>query len=135
MPKLYNFVLRIISLFINMFEVYLKAHYRKLIDWSLNTKVLYFQTSIIFCDVYLIYKNNMLFHKYCQMKINVYIPSFILCFCFFSVLRCLEARYLTDNICSKAGITLIVVNPFKSIPGMYEPVQIKKYYEGNCKVC
>ncbi|PIK53734.1 putative unconventional myosin-XIX-like [Apostichopus japonicus] len=50
-----------------------------------------------------------------------------------NVLRCLEARYLTDNICSKAGITIIVVNPFKSIPGMYEPVQIKKYYEGNCK--
>ena len=43
------------------------------------------------------------------------------------VLKTLEARFRANKIYTYIGHVLLSVNPFKSIPGLYGPSQIKKY--------
>ncbi|KAJ8042866.1 Unconventional myosin-XIX [Holothuria leucospilota] len=48
-----------------------------------------------------------------------------------NVLQCLKARYEAGEVYSKAGITLIVVNPFRSVPELYNSRQVMRYHTGN----
>ncbi|XP_071497110.1 unconventional myosin-XIX-like [Diadema antillarum] len=45
------------------------------------------------------------------------------------VLESLRHRFLNSHVCSKAGITLVSLNPFKEIPGLYEDEVIQSYHQ------
>ncbi|KAG8520231.1 Unconventional myosin-XIX [Galemys pyrenaicus] len=45
-----------------------------------------------------------------------------------SVLRCLQARYTADTFYTNAGCTLVALNPFKPVPQLYSPEQMREYH-------
>ena len=45
-----------------------------------------------------------------------------------TILHCLELRYNEDKIYTYTGPILIALNPFKAIPGIYEPQTLEAYY-------
>ncbi|KAM4824732.1 unconventional myosin-XIX isoform X5 [Urocitellus parryii] len=45
-----------------------------------------------------------------------------------TVLRCLQARYMVDTFYTNAGCTLVALNPFKPVPGLYSPEMMREYH-------
>ncbi|XP_030847648.1 unconventional myosin-XIX [Strongylocentrotus purpuratus] len=45
------------------------------------------------------------------------------------VLESLECRFQNGQICSKAGITLVSLNPFKEIPGLYDDTAVQRCHQ------
>ncbi|XP_040125024.1 unconventional myosin-XIX isoform X4 [Ictidomys tridecemlineatus] len=45
-----------------------------------------------------------------------------------TVLRCLQARYMMDTFYTNAGCTLVALNPFKPVPGLYSPEMMREYH-------
>uniref|UniRef100_A0A2K6TH47 Myosin XIX n=1 Tax=Saimiri boliviensis boliviensis TaxID=39432 RepID=A0A2K6TH47_SAIBB len=45
-----------------------------------------------------------------------------------TVLRCLQARYMTDTFYTNAGCTLVALNPFKPVPQLYSPELMREYH-------
>ncbi|KAM9209760.1 unconventional myosin-XIX isoform 2-T2 [Dugong dugon] len=45
-----------------------------------------------------------------------------------TVLRCLQARYMTDTFYTNAGCTLVALNPFKLVPQLYSPELMREYH-------
>ncbi|KAM5151236.1 unconventional myosin-XIX isoform 2-T2 [Callospermophilus lateralis] len=45
-----------------------------------------------------------------------------------TVLRCLQARYMVDTFYTNAGCTLVALNPFKPVPGLYSPEIMREYH-------
>uniref|UniRef100_G3T3X5 Unconventional myosin-XIX n=1 Tax=Loxodonta africana TaxID=9785 RepID=G3T3X5_LOXAF len=45
-----------------------------------------------------------------------------------TVLRCLQARYMTDTFYTNAGCALVALNPFKPVPQLYSPELMREYH-------
>ncbi|XP_072043255.1 unconventional myosin-XIX-like [Amphiura filiformis] len=50
-----------------------------------------------------------------------------------AVLECLRSRCKSDRYCTKAGITLVAINPFKEIAGLYDIDTVHQYRNRNAK--
>uniref|UniRef100_A0A803T6W4 Unconventional myosin-XIX n=1 Tax=Anolis carolinensis TaxID=28377 RepID=A0A803T6W4_ANOCA len=48
------------------------------------------------------------------------------------VLRCLQARYATHVFYTKAGCSLVAVNPFRPIPALYTQELMEEYHTASC---
>ena len=51
-----------------------------------------------------------------------------------TVLECLYRRSQDNQYCTKAGITLVSINPFKEIPGLYDADVVNRYRNNDVKV-
>ena len=51
------------------------------------------------------------------------------------MLECLRSRCKSDQYYTKAGITLVAINPFKEIVGLYDMQTIQHYRNNEAQVC